>query len=86
MGHPNFVPKEMRDYPLLPSAFLIFAFICFILFILLLFQFQAFTILLQFLYIMLCNAKAYKQTNKYHTSFQSYGDLDANYSAPGRVT
>lgn len=28
---------------------------------------------------MLCNAKAYKQTNKYHTSFQSYGDLDANY-------
>lgn len=67
MGHPNFVPKEMRDYPLLPSAYLIFAFICFISFILLLFQFQAFTILLQLLHIMLCNAKAYKQTNKHNT-------------------
>lgn len=71
---------------LLPPAYLILALICFILFIPLLFQFQAFTILLQFLYIMLCNAKAYKQTYKYHTSFQSYGDLDANCSALGRVT
>lgn len=72
------VTADMRKRPLLPWALLVFVY-CFLLFILLLFQFQAFTILCRF------HRYNLQWTNKQNnTRFWSHGDLDANRSGLGR--